>query len=238
MPSDQRSPDYGDILILQAATAADDNDRMRKVFESKCQAVSCRIHFLVLPLTLKDEERMSKVDGHLKDARNKADEADKQYDEISKKLQFTEGELEKAEERGENGEMKIMELEEELKVVASNLKSLEVSEEKANKREIANKEQVTTLTAKLKQAVARADFAERSVLKLNTEVGIAEDFQTCVTCVSSGIFHQRIQILTEIAGGPFGGGADEGAGEVEGYHRGAGAHLCRTFRILSVHQLE
>ena len=71
---------------------------------------------------------------------------------------------------GENGEMKIMELEEELKVVASNLKSLEVSEEKANKREIANKEQVKTLTAKLKQAVARADFAERSVLKLNMEV--------------------------------------------------------------------
>ena len=66
--------------------------------------------------------------------------------------------------------MKIMELEEELKVVASNLKSLEVSEEKANKREIANKEQVKTLTAKLKQAVARADFAERSVLKLNMEV--------------------------------------------------------------------
>ena len=130
--------------------------------------------------------------------------------------------------------MKIMELEEELKVVASNLKSLEVSEEKANKREIANKEQVKTLTGKLKQAVARADFAERSVLKLNTEVGMAEDFQTCVTCVSSGIFHQRMLILTEIAGGPFGGGADEGAGEVEGDHRGAGAHLCRTFRILSV----
>ena len=128
-------------------------------------------------MILKDEERMSKVDGYLKDARNKADEADKQYDEISKKLQFTEGELEKAEERGENGEMKIMELEEELKVVASNLKSLEVSEEKANKREIANKEQVKTLTAKLKQAVARADFAERSVLKLNMEVGIAEDNQ-------------------------------------------------------------
>merc|ERR1712192_113310 len=67
-----------------AATAADDNDRMRKVFESKCQA---------------DEERMSKVDSYLKDARNKADEADKQYDEISKKLQLTESELEKAAER-------------------------------------------------------------------------------------------------------------------------------------------
>ena len=68
------------------------------------------------------------------------------------------------------GETKIMELEEELKVVANNLKSLEVSEEKANQREIANKEQVKTLTTKLKQAEARAEFAERSVQKLQMEV--------------------------------------------------------------------
>ena len=60
---------------------------------------------------------MAKLEEDLKQVRNKAEEADKQYDEISKKLQITEGELEKAEERGENGEMKIMELEEELKVV-------------------------------------------------------------------------------------------------------------------------
>merc|ERR1712054_595256 len=85
----------------KAATAADDSDRIRKVFESKAQA---------------DEERMAKLEEDLKQVRNKAEEADKKYDEVSKKLQITEGELEKAEERGENGEMKIMELEEELKV--------------------------------------------------------------------------------------------------------------------------
>ena len=113
---------------------------------------------------------MAKLEEDLKQVRNKAEEADKKYDEVSKKLQITEGELEKAEERGENGEMKIMELEEELKVVATNLKSLEVSEEKANQREIANKEQVKNLTAKLKQAEARAEFAEKSVQKLNMEV--------------------------------------------------------------------
>ena len=47
---------------------------------------------------------------------------------------------------------------------------------------------------------------------------------------------QRILILLKIAGGQVGGGADEGAGEVEGHHGGAGAHLCRTLRILSVYQ--
>ena len=52
----------------QAATAADDSDRMRKVFESRA---------------VQDEERMSKLEEELKDARNKAEDADKQYDEVS-----------------------------------------------------------------------------------------------------------------------------------------------------------
>ena len=52
----------------------------------------------------------------------------------------------------------------------NNLKSLEVSEEKANQREEHYKEQIKLLTAKLKQAEARAEFAERSVQKLQKEV--------------------------------------------------------------------
>ena len=49
--------------------------------------------------------------------KTKAEEADKAYDEVFKKIQVTEADLERAEERGELGETKIMELEEELKVV-------------------------------------------------------------------------------------------------------------------------
>ena len=81
-----------------------------------------------------------------------------------------ESDLEKAEERADVGETKIIELEEELKVVANNLKSLEVAEEKANQREKTYKESIKTLTAKLKQAEARAEFAEKSVMKLQKEV--------------------------------------------------------------------
>ena len=81
-----------------------------------------------------------------------------------------ESDLEKAEERADVGETKIIELEEELKVVANNLKSLEVAEEKANQREKTYKEQIKTLSAKLKQAEARAEFAEKSVQKLQKEV--------------------------------------------------------------------
>merc|ERR1712083_922100 len=60
-------------------------------------------------------------------------------------------------------------LEEELRVVANNLKSLEVAEAKANQREKTYKEQIKTLTAKLKQAEARAEFADKSVQKLQKE---------------------------------------------------------------------
>merc|ERR1711974_482220 len=73
-------------------------------------------------------------------------------------------------ERADAGETKILELEEELRVVANNLKSLEVAEEKANAREKAYKEQIKSLTTKLKQAEARAEFADKSVQKLQKEV--------------------------------------------------------------------
>ncbi len=47
---------------------------------------------------------------------------------------------------------------------------VQVSEEKANQREESYKEQIKSLTAKLKQAESRAEFAERSVQKLQKEV--------------------------------------------------------------------
>merc|ERR1739849_58560 len=103
----------------------------------------------------------------LKDARDKAEAAD---EEVSKKLGQCDADLEKAEERADTGETKILELEEELRVVANNLKSLEVAEEKANQREKSYKEQIKALTVKLKQAEARAEFADKSVQKLQKEV--------------------------------------------------------------------
>merc|ERR1712001_497052 len=92
----------------QASTAGDNSQRMCKVLENK---------------SLSDEARIL------------AEEADKKYDEIAKKLVTVESDLERAEERADTSEHKIIELEEELRVVGNNLKSLEVSEEKANQRE-------------------------------------------------------------------------------------------------------
>merc|ERR1712179_451652 len=142
----------------KAATASDDSERAKKVFQSKAD---------------EDEKRIAALEKDLKEAREKA--ADASYDEVAKKLAQCESELEKAEERAEVGETKIVDLEEELKVVANNLKSLEVAEEKANQREKTYKEQIKSLSAKLKQAEARAEFAEKSVMKLQKEVDRLED---------------------------------------------------------------
>ena len=53
-----------------------------------------------------------------------------------------------------------------------------MAEEKANQREKTYKESIKTLTAKLKQAEARAEFAEKSVMKLQKEVGSLSFFKT------------------------------------------------------------
>ena len=55
-----------------ASTAADDSERMCKVLENK---------------SISDEQRMEGLENSLKDARILAEEADKKYDEIAKKLQ-------------------------------------------------------------------------------------------------------------------------------------------------------
>jgi len=59
--------------------------------------------------------------------------------------------------------------------VENNLKSLEVSEMKANKQEEAYKQTIKQLTVKLKNAETRADFADKSVQKLQKEVDRLED---------------------------------------------------------------
>ncbi|XP_021928046.1 tropomyosin isoform X2 [Zootermopsis nevadensis] len=146
--------------LAEASQAADESERARKILESK---------------GLADEERMDALENQLKEARFMAEEADKKYDEVARKLAMVEADLERAEERAESGESKIVELEEELRVVGNNLKSLEVSEEKANLREEEYKQQIKTLTTRLKEAEARAEFAERSVQKLQKEVDRLED---------------------------------------------------------------
>ncbi|KRX91665.1 Tropomyosin [Trichinella pseudospiralis] len=141
--------------LEEASQTADESERVRKVMENR---------------SLQDEERVYQLEAQLKEAQLLAEEADRKYDEVARKLAMVEADLERAEERAEAGENKIVELEEELRVVGNNLKSLEVSEEKALQREDSYEEQIRLLTQRLKEAETRAEFAERSVQKLQKEM--------------------------------------------------------------------
>merc|ERR1711962_878242 len=169
----------------KAATASDDSERAKKVFQCKAD---------------EDEKRITLLEKDLKEAREKAEAADATYDEVAKKLAQCEADLEKAEERAEVGESKIVELEEELRVVATNLKSLEVAEEKANQREKTYKEQIKTLSAKLKQGEARAEFAEKSVMKLQKEVDRLEDELVAEQEKYKAITEELEQTFAEMSG--------------------------------------
>ena len=99
------------------------------------------------------------------------------YTIVIKQLGEKENSLLDAKERADVAEAKILELKEELRVVTNNLKSLEVAEVKANQREKSYKGQIKALTAKLEKAETRAEFAEKSVQKLQNVVDSLEDEQ-------------------------------------------------------------
>ncbi|XP_069677298.1 uncharacterized protein Tm1 isoform X11 [Periplaneta americana] len=146
--------------LAEASQAADESERIRKALENR---------------TNMEDDRVAILEAQLSQAKLIAEEADKKYEEVARKLVLMEQDLERAEERAEQSDSKIVELEEELRVVGNNLKSLEVSEEKATQREETFEEQVKSLSGSLKEAEARAEFAERSVQKLQKEVDRLED---------------------------------------------------------------
>merc|ERR1719275_474221 len=118
---------------MNANQRLEEKEKALQNAEGEVAALNRRIQLLE-DRSLSDEERMEALENQLKEARFLAEEADRKYDEVARKLAMVEADLERAEERAETGESKIVELEEELRVVGNNLKSLEVSEEKANQR--------------------------------------------------------------------------------------------------------
>uniref|UniRef100_A0A8I3NL27 Tropomyosin 3 n=1 Tax=Canis lupus familiaris TaxID=9615 RepID=A0A8I3NL27_CANLF len=126
---------------------------------------------------LKDEEKMELQEIQLKEAKHIAEEADRKYEEVARKLVIIEGDLERTEERAELAESKCSELEEELKNVTNNLKSLEAQAEKYSQKEDKYEEEIKILTDKLKEAETRAEFAERSVAKLEKTIDDLEGME-------------------------------------------------------------
>lgn len=110
-----------------------------------------------------------------KEAKMMWQDADKKYDEISRRLGVMEEELRKAVDRGDHSDKRTNEIDEELRVVGENMKSLEVAEEKALAREEKYKDQINILLQRLKMADARAEYGEMNITKLNQRIDGIED---------------------------------------------------------------
>uniref|UniRef100_A0A8C5VFN6 Tropomyosin 3 n=1 Tax=Microcebus murinus TaxID=30608 RepID=A0A8C5VFN6_MICMU len=110
---------------------------------------------------LKDEEKME-LQEILSQAKHIAEEADRKYEEVARKLVIMEGDLERTEERAEL----------QIRLMDQNLKCLIFS-----KRDKYEEDKI--LTDKLKEAETRAEFAERSVAKLEKTIDDLEDKLKC-----------------------------------------------------------
>ncbi|KAF5901919.1 tropomyosin beta chain isoform X2, partial [Clarias magur] len=174
--------------LEEAEKAADESERGMKVIENRAT---------------KDEEKMELQEMQLKEAKHIAEEADRKYEEVARKLVILEGDLERSEERAEVAEAKSGDLEEELKNVTNNLKSLEAQSDKYSTKEDKYEEEIKVLTEKLKEAETRAEFAERSVAKLEKTIDDLEAFGPAFAMFIFTIARDPLRVIILIAGAFF-----------------------------------
>lgn len=120
-------------------------------------------------MTIEDQEK------DLRDANTIVSDSEKKLDEITRRFGVMEDELKRALERADVADSRLAKVEEELKNVGENMKGLEVSEEKAVSREERYKEQIKVIVGKLKESVARAEYGEMNITKLNLRIDDLED---------------------------------------------------------------
>jgi len=133
----------------------EDNERTRKVLEAK---------------SFQNEEKSELQDVQLTEATIIAEEADRKCEEVTRKLRMVENDLERVVDRAEEFEKKIVDTEAALNQNNSKLKELEDLASKNGQCEDDYEEQVRTLTHDYGNQESRAEFAERTVDKLESTI--------------------------------------------------------------------
>ena len=146
--------------LAEVSHSVDEFERMRQAFENRSNT---------------EDDRVAILEAQLVQAKQTADEAGREYEEVARKLVMLGADLERTEKRAVQGEAKIVGLEEELRVAANRLQSLKVVEDKAGVQEDMYEMQIKNLSTQLKEVEARAETAERSAQKLKKEVFQLED---------------------------------------------------------------
>jgi len=117
-------------------------------------------------------EEMSKQE---REAKGMWLDAERKYEEISRRVGVMDEELRKAVDRVDNAEKRTADIDNELKVVGENMIQLEKAEEKALEREEKYKDQINVILVRLKMSDGKAEYGEMNITKLNQRIDAIED---------------------------------------------------------------
>jgi len=140
--------------------AAEDNERQRKILEAQ---------------SFSNEEKMEVQEVQLTEAKTIAEDANHKYEEVVRKCRMVEQELERVVDKAEEFEGKAHEFEQKLEGDRQKLKELEELAGKNGEQEDKYEEQVRKLTFELGNQESRAEFAERTVDKLESTIDYLQD---------------------------------------------------------------
>uniref|UniRef100_A0A4W5P4K7 Tropomyosin 1 n=1 Tax=Hucho hucho TaxID=62062 RepID=A0A4W5P4K7_9TELE len=158
--------------LEEAEKAADESERGMKVIENRAS---------------KDEEKMELQEIQLKEAKHIAEEADRKYEEVARKLVIIESDLERTEERRLS--------------VGKCMTPVSASfGPQYSHKEDKYEEEMKVLTDKLKEAETRAEFAERSVAKLEKAIDDLEGitFLQFISKLFFGLFGVGLHFLLSV----------------------------------------
>jgi chromosome segregation ATPase len=138
----------------------EDNERTRKVLEAK---------------SFQNEEKSELQEVQLTEATIIAEEADRKCEEVTRKLRMVENDLERVVDRAEEFERKANEADGQLTNNNKKLKELEELASSNGQKEDEFEEELRRLTFDLNNVEQRAEFAERTVDKLEGTIDLLTD---------------------------------------------------------------
>lgn len=138
----------------------EDHERQRKILEAR---------------SFQNEEKIELGEAQSDEAKTIAEESDRKFEEISRKLRIVENDLERINERAEDSEAKIAQFDNKIDADRAKLKEFEDLSVKNADNEDKLEDEVRRLSELLKNGETRAEFGERTVEKLESNIDILQD---------------------------------------------------------------